>query len=242
MPSLLTAVCAALVIVASAGGRAALAVALVVVQAVLVFGWFRAAALTARGEFAGAVVSIAAAAAADVALLRSRDQANVAALAGVLAGLLVLAFVVQLVRRDGRGRLTSALTATVASGAVAVTVSVLLAVRAGPHGSTIVATALVAVAVGVLPIQARVPLWASVPLGLAVGLGAGLLVGQRVAAVGVGAGAAIAAAAVVLGVAARAVARAAAAPDDLTSLAITATLPVAVVAPAVLVVARIMVG
>jgi hypothetical protein len=227
-------------LVASSGGRVALAAALLAVQLVLVVGWFRSAHLTAVGQGSAAFAAVAAAVTADIVLLRVHDRANVRALAGVLAGLVILAFVVQLARRDGRERLTNALAASVATGALAVALAVLLAVRGGPHGSTVVAVALTSVAVGVLPVQRQVPLWASLPGGLAVGAGAGLLVSRQTDAFGLGAAAVIALVAVALAVGARA-ALAKMSPG-LVAWSVVATLPLVVVPPAVLVVARIMVG
>jgi hypothetical protein len=228
------------VLVASSGGRVALAAALLVVQLVLVVGWFRSAHLTTVGQGSGALAAVAAAVTADLVLLRVHDRANVRALAGVLAGLVILAFVVQLARRDGRERLTNALAASVAAGALAVAVAVLLAVRGGPHGTTVVAVALTSVAVGVLPVQRQVPVWASLPGGLAMGAGAGLLVSHQTDAFGLGAAAVIALVAVALAVGARAAL--AKMPPGLVAWAVVATLPLVVVPPAVLVVARIMVG
>jgi hypothetical protein len=198
-----TSLFAVVVLVASSSGRVALAAALLAVQLVLVAGWFRSAHLTTVGQASGALAAVAAAVAADIVLLRVHDGANVRALAGVLAGLVILAFVVQLARRDGRERLTNALAASVATGALAVAVAVLMAVRGGPHGSTVIAVALTSVAVGVLPVQRQVPLWASLPGGLAVGAGAGLLVSRQTDAFGLGAAAVIALVAVALAVVAR---------------------------------------
>jgi len=235
-----TSLFAVVVLAASSSGRWLLAAALLVVQLALVIGWFRSARLTTVGQASGAFAAIAAAVAADVVLLRTHDRANVRALAGVLAGLVILGFAIQLARRDGRERLTDAMAASVAAGALAIAVSVLLAVRGGPHGTTVVAVALAGVAVGVLPVQPQVPLWASIPAGLALGAGAGLLVSHETGAFGIGTGAVVALVAVVLAVGARAAL--AKVPPAVVAWPVTATLPLVVVPPAVLVVARIMVG
>jgi hypothetical protein len=235
-----TSLFAGVVLAASSGGRLLLAAALIVVQLALVIGWFRSAHLNTVGQASGAFAAIAAAVAADVVLLRTHDRANVRGLAGVLAGLVILAFVIQLARRDGRDRLTNALSASVAAGALAIAVSVLLAVRGGPHGSMLVAVALTGVAVGVLPVQPQVPLWASIPVGLALGAGAGLLVSHETGAFGLGTGAVVALVAVALAVGARAAL--AKMPSGVVAWPVAATLPLVVVPPAVLVVARIMVG
>ena len=240
LAALSTSLVAGVVLAASGGGRLLLAAALLVVQLALVIGWFRSAHLTTVGQAGGAFAAIAAAVAADIVLLRTQDRANVRGLAGVLAGLVILAFAIQLARRDGRDRLTNAIAASVASGALAIAVSVLIAVRGGPHGTTLVAVALTAVAVGVLPVQPQVPLWASIPAGLVLGAGAGLLVSHASGAVGNGAGAVVALVAVALAVGARAAL--ARVPHGIVAWPVATTLPLVVVPPAVLVVARIMVG
>ena len=260
---MLTAVCAGLLIAASAAGRVPLAAALLVVQVVLVIGWFRAAGLTTHGQAAGALVAFGGSIAADLSLLRSHDHGDVRALAGVLAGVAGLAFVVQLARRDGRSRLTQVLTATIATGALAIAGAVLLGVRGGRGGTGVVLVALVAAGAGVLAVQPKVPAWASLPAGLGVGIGVGVLVARHASLVGAGSGAAIAAVAAAVALAARVTAAgfpavtppavtlpAATLPDAAPSAAtsvvavrsVIATLPILVVAPAVLVVARIMVG
>ena len=240
LAALSTSLFAVVVLAASSSGRLLLATALLVVQLALVIGWFRSAHLTTVGQASGAFAAIAAAVAADIVLLRTHDRANVRGLAGVLAGLVIVAFVIQLARRDGRDRLTNAIAASVAAGALAIAVSVLIAVRGGPHGTTLVAVALTAVAVGVLPVQPQVPLWASIPAGLALGAGAGLLVSHETGAFGNGAGAVVALVAVAVAVGARAAL--AKVPPGVVVWPVAATLPLVVVPPAVLVVARIMVG
>lgn len=258
--SVLTAVCAALLLAASAIGRAPLMVVLLVVQLVLIAGWFALAGLTTRWLGAGALVAAAGAAAADVALLRSHDHADVRAIAGVLAALVGCAFVTQLARRDGRARLTEALTATVASGALAVAGAILLGVRGGRSGVDVVAIALVAAGVGVLIVQRAVPLWASLPVGLCAGTGVGVLVARHASTVGSGSAAAIGAVSAAVALATRAATLAFTpvtdsdpSPDarsgtqvraggQLAVRSVASTLPIVVVAPAVLVVARVMVG
>jgi hypothetical protein len=220
-----TSLVAAIVLAASSGGRLLLAAALLGVQLALVIGWFRSAHLNTVGQASGAFAAMAASVAADVVMLRTHDRANVRGLAGVLAGLVILAFVIQLARRDGRDRLTNALGASVASGALAIAMSVLLAVRGGPHGTTLVA---------------QVPLWASIPAGVGVGAGAGLLVSHEAGAFGLGTGAVVALVSVALSVGARAALSKV--PPGVVAWPVAASLPLVVVPPAVLVVARIMVG
>jgi hypothetical protein len=242
--SVAAAACAGLLVAASAGGRVWLAVALAVVQLLLVAGWFRAAELTARWHVAGAVVAVAGGVAADVSLLRSHDHSDVRALTAVLAVVLGLAFVVQLARRDGRARLTDALTATVGAGALAVATAVLLGVRGGRAGTDVVVVALVAGGLAVLPVQRHLPRWVSLPLGLLVGVAVGAAVGAQTSQVGGGAGVALAVTAAALALVGR-VATGVSTSGWQTAQRgwpVAATLPIALLAPAVLVVARITVG
>jgi hypothetical protein len=244
VPSLLTAAAAGLLIATSAAGRVPLTIALAVVQVALVVGWFWRAGLTTRWLAAGGIIAAAGALVADVTLLRTQEHADVRGLAGVLAAVVGLAFVVQLARRDGRARLTDALVATVAAGALSIAGASLLGVRGGRGGVDVVAVALVSAGVAVLPVQRRLPLWLSLPVGAIAGIGAGVLVGQHSSVFDAGAAAAIAVVSVAVALAARAVTLAQAGePGPRWSLApVASALPLVVVAPGVLVVARIMVG
>ncbi len=238
--ALVTPVLAVGLLLAAHGSGGALAAGLVVVQLLLIVGWFRSAQLTSAGQAVGAIASIVAAVAADIVLLRIHDRTEVRALAGVLAGLVVVSFIVQLARRDGRARLTETLAASVASGSLAVAAAVLIAVRNGPDGTTMVAVAMVAVAVGVLPLSGVLAWWLSIPAGLALGFGAGLLAGHAAGGLSGGVIAAVAAVAATLAVAARAALGKS--PAEVMWWPVVATLPIAVVPTAVFVVARIMVG
>ncbi|HEY8729825.1 MAG TPA: hypothetical protein VIL94_09595, partial [Acidothermaceae bacterium] len=238
--ALATPILAVGLLLASHGSGGALAVGLFVVQLLLIVGWFRSAQLTSLGQAVGGIVSLGAAGAADVVLVRMHDRTEVRALAAVLAALVVASFVVQLARRDGRARLTDTLAASIASGALAVAAAVLIAVRNGPDGTTMVAVALVAVAVGVLPLQGTLAWWVSIPVGLVLGFGASLLAGHTAGGLSGGVIAAVAAVAATQAVAARAAMGKS--PADVVLWPVVATLPLVVVPTAVFVVARIMVG
>jgi hypothetical protein len=195
---------------------------------------------------------VLAAVGADVALLNEVDDSSVRPLTVVLAALVVLAFVVQLGRRDGRDRLTDALAATIGTGALCVTMASLLGVRGGADGDRVVLVALAAVGVSlvVLAVLLLAPVWphlsraVSWSTALAVALGAGIAIAVVVAAsthgIGAGSGLVIGAVASVLALSAAALV---ALSGEAASLRpIVATLPFAVVGPAVLIAARIMVG
>lgn len=237
----MSACCAAALLGASAAGKGPLLVVLAVLQAALIAGWFWRARLTRPALSAGAGMAFAAAIAADLTLVRVEEHSEIADLAGVLAALVGAAFVVQLVRRDGRAMLVTALSATVASGVLAIAGAVFLSVRAGRGGVDVVAIALAAAGVALLPVQPRVPWWAALPVGTAAGIGVGVAVAGQSSVVTVGAGCAVAAVAAVLALLTRASARDARA-SWIRVEPVSSTLPVLVVAPAILVVASIMVG
>lgn len=242
VPSLFTACCAALLVGASAAGRVPLAIVLIAIQAGLIVGWFRSVALTGRWHALAAAVGIAAAVAGDVALLRSRDHADVRALTAVLAALVGCAFAVQLLRRDGRARLAEALGITVSSGALSLAGAVLLGVRGGRGGVDVLAIAVAAAGAGVLVVQSKVSLWVSLPIGLAVGTGIGVLVSRPATLVGAGAAATIAVVAAAVALATRGAAAGFTSAAGVRATAVVSTVPILAVAPAVLVVARVMVG
>jgi sulfur-carrier protein len=262
-----------LLLLASWGGRPMMGAALLLLQLLLVVGWFRWASLRTPGQAAGAVAAVLAAAAADIALLDEVDDSSVRPLTVVLAALVVVAFVVQLARRDGRDRLTEALSATVGAGALCLTMASLLGVRGGESGAVVVAVAVGAVGAALVVVAGvlMLPFWPLVtrPVAVAVALAVGLAVGSSVAAligstghgVGAGAGTAIGAAATALALSAVALVAAAGSPSDDDSEAdaddragagqrtrsgrlrpIAATVPIAVIGPVVLIIARIMVG
>jgi hypothetical protein len=244
VPSLLSAVGAGALIGASAWGRLPLAVLIGVLQLGLVAGWYRAERRAGFGPLAGAAVAAAAAVAADVQVARAHPVTDVRGLAGVLAALVGAGFLIQLIRRDGRPDLTAGLVSTIGGGALVLLGAGWLAVRADRAGTGAVAVALAGLAVAALvvaPAGGRWPLWAAVPVALAGGTGIGVLVAAHQPLIDAAGGAAIAATAAATGLATRlapttgepAVARAAA----LTS----AVLPLLLVAPAVLVVASVII-
>jgi molybdopterin synthase sulfur carrier subunit len=240
VPSLLTALAAGVLVAASADSRVGLLAVVAVIQAGLVAGWFVAAGLRVPRLLAAACVTVAlgAAVAADVVIGRTPtapDYAQVRGIAGVLAALVGVAFVVQLVRPAPRVHVTGWLVATVASGTAAVGAALFVAVRDGRGGVDALAVGLVAAGVAVLPVQRFVPSVLAFPLGLGVAVAAGEAVHRGV--VGPGAAAALAATAATVVLCARL-----AMPAGRRTAALSGLLGVALVATPVLVVARIMLG
>lgn len=247
MRSLLTVAAAAALIGASAGGAIAFAAVLAVVQVALVVGWFLRAGLNRPGQAAGALVAVAGGIAADVTLLRNGAATDVqlGQLVGVLAAVVGLGFAVQLARRDGRARLTDALAATVATGALVVAGAVLVAVRSGRGGIDVLAVALVAAAVTLVPAQSWVPAVIAVPVGGLLGITAGVAAALPSTVVGHGPAAALAAVAAVAALAARRSSSGPAADhvgQRIGGAVATSAAPLLLIAPGVLVVARIMIG
>lgn len=169
---------------ASYAGMPVLLLAVLLLQAGLVAGWFATLGLDAGAG--PAVVSMASAVAADGLVVRAAD-ASLARLAGVIGMSVVGALAAQLVRR-GRSRVTEGIGATVAGAAFCAAAATLLGLRAGPGG--VAAVAVVAVAAGaallaaravdlVLPRPALAPGlrrgWPAPLTGLAVAIGLGAL-------------------------------------------------------------------
>lgn len=201
---------------ASAGGQAALLVAVALVQVLLVVGWF--AVLDVPGERGGAAIALAAGLAADIAMLERGAAASVGPLAGVLGLATVAALLHQLARSNaGRGprgaaepagsdgrqtaaRVTESLTATLSATVFSVLAATLVAERGATHGQTVTvvavtaagaATAVSVLTVSVLPLRPELGDPLAAVAGLAVGAGAGALSGDMdtgyVLAVAVGA-------------------------------------------------------
>ena len=163
------------------------AVGAALAQLLLVADWLRSVQVGAsRG---GQVVLVGAAAAADAGVLLADDAHPTAPVAPVLAVALLAAFVVQLVRRDGRERLTASLTATGTGAALVVLGSLWLALDRVRHGDPVLVVAAVAVAATVLADLLPVPPPARAGAGAVATLVAALVVA---AASDLGAGTALA--------------------------------------------------
>jgi hypothetical protein len=152
----------------------AVAIGLGLVQLLLVWAWFPA--LQVRGDLGGRLVTVAAAAAADVAVLVADEARPSAPLAPVLALALLAAFVVQLVRRDGRGGLTGSLTATGTAATMAVLGSLWLALDSVRRGDAVLLVAVLALAAVVLTDVLPLPGWLRWTAGAVVALGTSLAV------------------------------------------------------------------
>ncbi|MGA4540790.1 hypothetical protein ACPA54_12405 [Uniformispora flossi] len=194
VPAALTGgVAALLAVTALAGGPVAVG-GVFLLQLLTAAGWFRLHGMWPARQ--GIAIGVLAGIAADAAVLAGGDHA-VRVLPGVLAGVLALALVQQLVRRDGRPELLPALTVTASAGLLAA-LDVLYVVAADLEGPGVrdgaaVVVAVAAVAVAVLAAALPVPGVVGHGLGLALAAGVGVVGGSAVglgsSAVVLGAGA-----------------------------------------------------
>jgi hypothetical protein len=154
---------AALLVLGAVTDPVVLALAVAVAQLLLAAVWF--AALDATGGAVGRLLVVAAALAADVAVLRTDETRPMAHVAPVLALALLAAFVQQLLRRDGRDRLSGSLTATGSAVAVAGLGAAWPAVGISRDGTALAVVAAAAVALAPAADLAggrlRLPRWVS---------------------------------------------------------------------------------
>ena len=216
-----------------------LVLAVLLAQGLFVAGWFPA--LRAPGAAGGRVVVAATAVGADAAVLAADDTRPLEHVAAVLALALLAALLHQLVRRDGRVELTSSLTATGSAAVLVGLGSAWLALDVSRDGTGLLVLAAVAAAapptLDLAARAAKAPPWAGVLAAAVVtGLAAAAVAGAAsvtlaVALAASAAGAVAARLAVVLADRARA-------PHPL----LAAALPALLVAPAVYLLGRVLVG
>lgn len=169
-PAAITAVLGMLLALGAAIGSYALAVPLVLLQAVTAAGWFRLNGMWPARQ--GIALAFAGGLVADVALLAAGREHGPAAIIGTLGVWVLLTVVLQLRSRAGSDERMQGLMATVASAALAVLAAGHLA--AVPDAVTVGAVAVAgAVLVRALPLPGPV----SVVAALAVAAGAGALAG-----------------------------------------------------------------
>ncbi|TRV77333.1 hypothetical protein FKN01_16480 [Streptomyces sp. 130] len=169
-PAAITAVLGLLLALGAALGSYALAVPLVLLQAVTAAGWFRLNGMWPARQ--GIALAFAGGLVADVALLAAGREHGPAATIGTLGVWVLLTVVLQLRSRAGADERMQGLMATVASAALAVLAAGHLA--AVPDAVTVGAVAVAAaVIVRALPLPAPV----SVVAALAVAAGAGAVAG-----------------------------------------------------------------
>jgi hypothetical protein len=219
---------------AAAGPVAVLVAALGLLQAVVALRWFAALDVAAAAR-SGAFVGAAAAIGADLAVAVRDDRHPLAPVTAVLGLAMLAALLHQLVRRDGRDRLTASLTATVSLAVVGALGSCYLGTQSSRDGSAFVAAGVAAAAVVVVAAVLPGPELLGSGAGLVAGVASGVVVGvltdlgPRTGGI-VGLGCSAAAVVTV------AVARRAARPDPV----VTGGLPLLLAAPVAFVLARLL--
>jgi hypothetical protein len=184
---------AALVGLASFGGLAVLALAVVLVGALVAAGWPELLDLPARRS-STAVVALVAVASAVVAVLAvtaarsagSQVSGVLGQLPAVAALALLVAFAHQLLRRDGRPRLVESVTGVVTAQAVVVLAAAWVAVPTTYAGATLAPVVLAAVAATSAVAATTWPLRVAGPVNLLVGAATGWLVSSVTALLGGG--------------------------------------------------------
>ncbi|WP_369234932.1 hypothetical protein AB5J56_24400 [Streptomyces sp. R21] len=169
-PAALTAVLGLLLAVTAPIGEYALAVPLVLLQAVTAAGWFRLNGMWPARQ--GIALAFAGALTADVALLAAGREDAPAAILGTLGVWVLLTLVLQLRSHADADTRMSGLMATVASAALAIVATGHLA--ADPDAVTVGGAA---VAVAILARALPLPMPASVVVALLAATGAGIAAG-----------------------------------------------------------------
>ncbi|HEY0215929.1 MAG TPA: hypothetical protein VGC57_06025 [Cellulomonas sp.] len=163
-------------------GGLVLGVLLVVLAVVFALGWPAVAGLPAPVH-ATVVVAVGGTGATAAVYLTSSEPL-LGDLPAVFAGAVLLAFIAQLARRDGRERLVESVTGTVAGTLVPVCAAGWLAAQRTPAGDAIVVVGAVALALGsaisVLPLRG----WAGAGATLAASTVGGAVVGSVLTDIG----------------------------------------------------------
>ncbi|MDK1472379.1 hypothetical protein QNO07_02880 [Streptomyces sp. 549] len=173
-PAALTAVLAALLAVSAQAGRPALAVAVVLLQALTAAGWYRLNGMWPARQ--GIALAFAAGLTADVALLAAGRQNAAVAIVGSLGVWVVLLFVLHLRNRSTPDERLYALTAGTGSTVLTVLAAGLLAAEGVDPG--VVTAGAAAVAAAVVARALPLPAVVSVPVALLAAAGAGIAAGS----------------------------------------------------------------
>ena len=181
---------AGLLTVTAFAGPATVALAVGLAAGVIAWGWPGLLGLPSpRGT--SAVLAVGSAGAIGTALA-TRSDPFLAWMPAALAGSIIVAFLHQLARRDGRPRLVESVAATITAIAIVVSGASLVALPRLDHGGWVVAIAASAMAVSAVTDLAggsrRLIAWL-LPLAMLAGGLAAVLVGYRLGAVGWGAAA-----------------------------------------------------
>lgn len=157
--------------------RPLLTITVAAIAVICAWGWPRLVGIPARVP---ALVVLLSTAVAAVAVVEYVD--NVAWLAMVCAGAILLTFIAELFRRDGRPRLVEQVAGTVTGSVIVTSAAGWLAISTSTHSQALVVTAAVAIAVAAVVTIFRLPsLWSTV-LAVTLSALAGLAVGTAIEA------------------------------------------------------------
>ena len=181
---------AGLLTITAFAGPPMVALAVALGGGVMAWGWAGLLGLPSpRGT--SLVLSVGAAGAIGT-VLATRDDPFLAWMPAALAGAMIVAFVHQLARRDGRPRLVESIASTITAIAIVVSGASLVALPRLEHGAWVVAIASAAVAVSAIADLAggsrRLSAWL-LPLAMLAGGGCAIVVGHLLGAPGWGAAA-----------------------------------------------------
>lgn len=178
---------AALLTISAFAGPVLVAVAVALAAGVIAWGWSGLLGLPSpRGT---AFVLAVGSAVAIGTVLATRQDPYLAWMPAALAGSLIVAFLHQLARRDGRPRLVESLASTITAIAIVVSGASLVALPRTPDGAWLVALSASAVAVSALTDMVcgsrRLRAWL-LPLAMLAGGAVAILLGVTLASVGWG--------------------------------------------------------
>jgi len=181
---------AGLLTITAFAGPPMVALAVALAAGVLAWGWAGLLGLPSpRGTMF--VLALGSAGAIGTAVA-TRDDPFLAWMPAALAGSMIVAFLHQLARRDGRPRLVESVASTITAIAIVVSGASYVALPRTEHGAWVVAIASAAMAVSALTDLAgrsqRLRAWL-LPLAMLAGGAAAILVGNRLGVVGWGAAA-----------------------------------------------------
>ncbi len=225
-----------LLALATLGGPWVLAMAVALVQGLLIAGWYRA--LQVPGYLGGTVLTAVAAVTCDVLVVVRDDERLLTPVTAVLGLTVVGGFLHQLLRRPERSRVTASLSATVTLAVAASLGSLLVAARETEGGGPLVV--LVACAAGAAAALDALPLptWARAAIGVVVATLIGAVVATIAGDLGVVEGVVLGAAGGAVAVLAAALVRRA--PGERTLVA--AALPLIGAGPVAYALGRILIG
>lgn len=180
----------ALLAITAFAGATMIALSVALCAGIMAWGW---AGLVGLPSPRGTTVVLAVGSAGAIGTaLATRQDPFLAWMPAALAGSMMVAFVHQLARRDGRPRLVESIAATITAIAIVVSGASLIALSRSEHGPWVVAIAATAMATSALSDLAGVSRAMSawlLPLGMVLGGIAAILVGHLLGASGWGAAA-----------------------------------------------------